>query len=506
MCSSKISSVTNSASTSDSIILETVPPSGTVEINSGSAYTSSPDVTLSLTASDGGGSGVTKMRFSNDGSSWSGWEDFETAKSWSLSAGDGVKNVYVQFEDAAGNRSSSASDNINLDTSPPSGTIQINNGDAYIGSTPVDLTLSATDGTGIGVSQMRFSNDGATWSVWQAYSTSETWETTSGDGTKTVHVQYRDLLGNYGTYSDTIVMDNDPPTGSIAINGGETYTNHSEVLLTTQAQDAGAGVSSMRFSNNGTSWSGWETYSTSSSWSLSSGEGTKNVYVQYQDAVDKISAVYNDTIIVETSAPDGTILINNGDHYSGSTNVSLALAASDPGGSGIDQMQFSNNGSTWSAWETFSSSKSWTLPLNDGSKTVSVKYRDGAGNVSNPNSDTIILDQTPPKSRASSPASSPSTAFTVSWSGSDSASGVSGYDVQYRVGAGGSWMDWLNETAKTSKVFGPAYPVETKQGEMYYFRVCAHDKAGNVEEFPADADSSTLIEYLVRNYLPVMVR
>jgi uncharacterized protein (AIM24 family) len=588
-----------STPSSDSIILDTVPPSGSVDINSGSAYTSSPEVTLSLTASDGGGSGVTRMRFSNDGAAWSDWQDFNTAKSWSLNAEDGEKYVYVQFEDAAGNRSSSASDSIHLDTSPPSGSVQINNGDAYTGSTSVDLVLSANDGSGIGVSQMRFSNDSATWSEWQSYSTSETWETTSGDGTKTVYVQYRDSLGNYDTYSDTIIMDNDPPTGSLWINNGDAYTNQSNVLLNTQAQDAGAGVSSMRFSNNGTNWSDWESYAASSSWSLTSGDGEKTVYVQYQDAVGKISIVYEDTIIVETSPPEGTILIEEGKPYSGSTNVNLALVADDSGGSGVARMQFSNDGSTWSAWETFSSSKSWSLTPGDGSKTVFVKYKDGAGNVSNLSSDTIlldmnapdcnlsinngeaytnqeaamlsisandgdgtgldqmrfsndgllwsewgtplttkdweltsgegdkavyiqcsdlightsesaadsiILDQTPPESSSSSPASSPSMAFTVSWSGSDNSSGISEYDVQFRVGAGGSWVDWLKGTAITSKAFGPAQPVKTVQGEKYYFRVRALDKAGNVEEFSAGANTSTLIEILVRNYLPVMVR
>lgn len=44
------------------------------------------------------------MRFQNDVNigTWSSWEDFDTVKSWTLSAGDGNKKVYIQFKDAAG--------------------------------------------------------------------------------------------------------------------------------------------------------------------------------------------------------------------------------------------------------------------------------------------------------------------------------------------------------------------------------------------------------------------
>ena len=59
------------------------------------------------------------MRFSNDGSTWSGWESYTTSKSWVLSAGDGVKTVYVQFKDGLGNGSGDFTDTITLDTAPP---------------------------------------------------------------------------------------------------------------------------------------------------------------------------------------------------------------------------------------------------------------------------------------------------------------------------------------------------------------------------------------------------
>ena len=99
---------------------DTTPPSGSVNINSGATLTSSTNVTLTLAATDTGSS-VSQMRFSNDGSAWSGWEDYTTTRSWSLAFGDGTKTVYVQFKDGAGSASGSFTDKITLDTTPPSG-------------------------------------------------------------------------------------------------------------------------------------------------------------------------------------------------------------------------------------------------------------------------------------------------------------------------------------------------------------------------------------------------
>lgn len=43
-----------------------------------------------------GPTGVDDMRFSNDGVSWSAWQAYSTAKSWSLAAGDGLRTVFAE--------------------------------------------------------------------------------------------------------------------------------------------------------------------------------------------------------------------------------------------------------------------------------------------------------------------------------------------------------------------------------------------------------------------------
>jgi hypothetical protein len=103
---------------------DTIPPRGSIVINNGALSTNSLIVTLNLEASDAGGSGLSQMRFSNDGATWSEWESYaETREGWDLSTyggnkARGTKRAYVQFKDGAGNQSHSYSDSISYYPSP----------------------------------------------------------------------------------------------------------------------------------------------------------------------------------------------------------------------------------------------------------------------------------------------------------------------------------------------------------------------------------------------------
>ena len=100
------------------IKLDKTPPTGTITINNETASTSSPAVTLKLSANDT--SGIAQMRFSNNGTDWTTWETYATSKKWTLPSGDGEKTVYVQFKDNAGWVSSNYSATIRLDTTKES--------------------------------------------------------------------------------------------------------------------------------------------------------------------------------------------------------------------------------------------------------------------------------------------------------------------------------------------------------------------------------------------------
>ncbi len=270
----------NIALTSTTIILDTTPPTGAISINNGATYTATSSVMLSLSYNDA--NGVSGVHYSNDGVNWGSWESAAQTKAWTLTLGDGTKVVYYQVKDNAGLVSTIYSASIILDTVPPQGSIQINNGAIYTTSGSVTLKLTATDETS-GVYQVRYSNDGISWSGWESFSPSRAWVLSAGDGTKTVYYQIKDNVGLPSIYSAIITLDTTPPQGSIKINNGAAYTNSTTVQFTLSATDMLSGMGQMRFSNDNSTWSGWENYSSSKSYNLQSGDGAKTIYVQYKD-------------------------------------------------------------------------------------------------------------------------------------------------------------------------------------------------------------------------------
>lgn len=94
----------------------------------------------------------------------------------------------------------------------------------------------------------------------------------------------------------------------------------------------------------------------------------------------------------DTTPPTGTISINSGALFVNSRNVTLTLSATDDM-SGVTEMQFSNGGS-YGAFEPYATTKAWTLSASgDGVKTVRVKFKDTAGNITSTGiSTTTTLD------------------------------------------------------------------------------------------------------------------
>ncbi|NLV42114.1 MAG: PASTA domain-containing protein [Candidatus Hydrogenedentes bacterium] len=277
---------------------------------------------------------------------------------------------------------------------PPTGSVNINHGAASTNVPEVTLSLAWTNCGGFGVSRMRFSNDGATWSSWEPLSQSRAYVLPSGDGYKTVRVQYLDKVGNRSAaFSDFIRLDTTPPTGSIVINNNRSATNNPVVALKLGWSDGGgSGVTRMRFSDNGATWTPWSPLKASQAFVVPGGDGYKTIRVQYRDAANNTSATFRDFIRLDTTPPTGSILINGGDSSTRDRWVSLALSWADPGGAGASRMRFSIDGATWSGWEPLAATKAYQLPSAPGYYTVRVTYRDGADNISQRFSDYIRLD------------------------------------------------------------------------------------------------------------------
>ena len=125
------------------------------------------------------------MRFSNDAVTWSSWEAYGTSKAWTLSAGDGVKTVFVEYRDAAGN-TAAAQAGITLDGTAPSGRVWIAGGAVAVNKRAVTLGCKVT-----GAARCASATTALTWSSWEPYGASKAWTLSAGDGVKTVFAQYR---------------------------------------------------------------------------------------------------------------------------------------------------------------------------------------------------------------------------------------------------------------------------------------------------------------------------
>jgi hypothetical protein len=213
-------------------------------------------------------------------------------------------------------------------------------------------------------------------------------------------ISYDDYTNGYLKYAQgqsAPPTDTTPPTGSVAINGNATTTNSASVVLTISATDPESSVTQMRFSNDGSSWTNWEAYATSKSWTLTSSDGAKTVYVQFKNGAGLTSTSYQDSITLQSSSsdttpPTGSITINGGAATTNSVSVTLTLSATDNSGT-VAQMRFANMGESWTTWELYATSKIWTLPSGTGEKTVLAQFKDGSGIESAPYGDTITVEQ-----------------------------------------------------------------------------------------------------------------
>lgn len=207
------------------IKVDTTPPSGSIIINSGANFTSQTSIQLALTSTDNL-SGVSQIVLTSMNSTGNGYdllvEPPITQQVWNLTSADGLKTIFYEIHDAAGNTSPLYNANITLDTVPPNGTVVINGGQTYTNSLITNLTLSANDSAS-GINQMRFSNDTVIWSNWESYNQTKACQLPSGDGLKYVYVQFQDNVGLAKTALSTITLDTSPPTAN-AGNSQSVYT------------------------------------------------------------------------------------------------------------------------------------------------------------------------------------------------------------------------------------------------------------------------------------------
>jgi|GEM_PF-3387628 flagellar hook assembly protein FlgD len=170
-------------------------------------------------------------------------------KTWSNEGyiADGLYTYRVTAFDQAGN-SAFAEGTAVIDRSGPAGSITINGGDKYTITPAVTLTLLATDPVS-GIDKVKFSDDGISWTSWEALTDSKPWSIPGADGDKTVFYRIADRAGNYADYSDSITLDTQDPyftdgprVEEINHTPINKWSSHTTPYFTFSASDVTSGV------------------------------------------------------------------------------------------------------------------------------------------------------------------------------------------------------------------------------------------------------------------------
>ena len=99
----------------------------------------------------------------------------------------------------------------------------------------------------------------------------------------------------------------------------------------------------------------------------------------------------SETFIIDTVSPiNGSFLIDGGNAYAASQNVTLTISAQDATTS-VNQMMISEDPNfTGATWEAYQTTKNWTLSSGVSQKIIYIIFKDQAGNTTPAYSDSIV--------------------------------------------------------------------------------------------------------------------
>ena len=453
--------------------LDTTPPTSTIRCND-NACTSAPysdPVSATLTATDNaGGSGVAEIRYTTDGTTPTLTNGNTYLAAFTVAATTTVK--YRAF-DVAGNAEAVNNQLITIgptsisittpaDGSTVSGTVTLTV--SVSGATP-DHVDFLVDGTGVATASS------APWSA--------NWDSTSvADGQHTIVARALDADGNTLDSSQPVTItvqqqDTTAPTSTINCNSGNCggwFSGAVTVTLAASDNPGGSGVAQIRYTTDGSD-------PTTSHGNVYSGAFTvsASATVKYRafDNANNSEPVNSQAIQIDPLAPASSIQCNgttcSGNFYTAA--VSVVLSASDVGGSGVDEIVYTTDGSTPTTTNGTVYSGAFTL-----GQTTTVKYRafDVAGNAEPVNSALLRVDTTAPATTINC-AGSPCVAsawyrsgVSISLAATDANSGVA--QIRFTT----------NGTVPT-KTTGTIYTAPFTLAATTTINYRAYDNAGNLE-------------------------
>ncbi len=423
-------------------------------------------VRATLPSSDTGGAGVKEVRYTLDGSTPTSSSTLYTGNFFISS----TTTVKWRAEDNASNVETPVHSQVVLiDTAPPTTTASCDGGPCSTGfNHPVNVTLSANDGTGGGVKEIRYTTDGSAPTASSPLYSAPI----PVSSTTTIRFRAQDNAGNTETTEVTAGPDRDQgPTSSILCDGAACsggFYNH-PVNATLSATDVGgSGIKNIRYTTDGS-------MPTASSPIYSAPiavNSTSTIRFRAEDNAGNVeSPVKSQLISIDNANPtsaiqcDAAVCVPAYNH-----SVSATLSGNDTGGSGLKNIRYTTDGSNPTASSPVYSA---AIPV---ASTTTIKFRaeDNAGNVESPvNSQTIVIDNANPTSAIQCDGGACASTFynhpvNATLSGNDTG-GAGLKNIRYTT-------DGSDPTA-SSPIYSAAIPVASTT--TIKFR--AEDNAGNVE-------------------------
>ena len=422
-------------------------------------------ITISAgTAADSGGSGFAhdEYRTSTDGAAT--WSSPASGTSVVISA-EGETLVEFRAVDNAGNSSdwipisATAGSTARLDRTAPTTPTLSGGSSAWQSVASITITANGSTDAGSGVAgyQYRTSTDGgATWSA----ATSGASASITSQGTTKVEFRSIDNVGKTsGWVSADARIDRTLPTAPTVTGGSTSWQNVPSITVSAagSTDSGGSGLVGYQYRTSTDAGATWSAPSAGASL-LVSAEGEMLVQFESIDNAGNESAWKQTTARIDRTAP--TLPSVNGGSLAWQTTPSASVTASgstDTGGSGFSyQYQTStDNGATWSPIATGPTA----MITSEGTTIVHFRAIDGAGNTTawtpaSPDAtNTVKLDFTAPTTPSVSGGSASwqntaSVSITAT-GGSDTTSGLAGYQYRTSTDGGSTWSATQNGATAT---------------------------------------------------------
>ena len=296
------------------VTLDTVGPNiKTVKINNGDEYTSSRDISLTISADE-----ATKMYIDGDliGSLIRKWMPYEEKLELQLTEEDGNKTINVELEDAVGNRTK-ASRNIVLDSTAP----KIKSVKSINVNDPADSDGIYLEGTQV---KIEVSTDEENLSVTIQISSSATeyasniinmnpvkdkyeyaWDTRLLQPAEDykARIEAKDKAGN-SVIDESLIMAilSEPIEQKISVNNDEKTTRSQLVQLTISADNAVEMYISGDVMDDKNTFD-WVKFSKTLSTNLTPDDGIKTVKVEFRDSLSRIIGSSTASITLDLNPP-----------------------------------------------------------------------------------------------------------------------------------------------------------------------------------------------------------